>query len=117
MLTWLVPSIVALFAVAWAMYEYSYPRVKCNLAVHVDNCEIKDHLVWGVAGSDYDGSFFSHEEREDIVGKVIEVTSTGNTAVKGLLVHIRLKYPIKHWTIHTDEQYDDPYGLPDDFNV
>jgi len=117
MLAWLVPSIAALFGIGWAMFEHFHPRLKCDISVKVQDCKINDKIVWGFAGSDIDGNFVSHEVRDDFVGKVIEVASTGNTAVKGLLVHVRLKYPIRHWCIHTDEQYAEPYGLPDDFNV
>ena len=118
MLSWLIPSIIGSAALAWAIIQHFHPRILCRLHYIVTDVSLDHHLTFGmVCGGGVDGGHHEMEIHDDLVGKCIEIRSIGNVSAKGILVHIRLKYPVSYWKIETDESHGEPYGTTGEFNL
>lgn len=110
MLSWLIPSVIALAALGWAIYQYSHPRTKCMLHYTIENVNNQClRRVVGMTEPDSEGKCRNKYEETPLLGKVIELRSLGNVAANGILINVRFNYPIKHWNVDTYEAYDEPY--------
>ena len=89
----------------------------CKLQYTIKDITKDNHLVIGIAGANDNGETISYEKHADLVGKVIEMHSLGNLAARGILVHLRLKYPVTYSKICTDEAHGKPYGESSEFNL
>lgn len=117
MLSWLIPSIVALGALAWGVYQHFRPRILCKLKYMIDDISKDHYLTFGMASASHEGEVVELTRYADLEGKRIEVRSMGNIAARGILIHIQLRYPIAYWKIETDEHHGEPYGQTGEFNV
>ena len=111
---------IAILTLAWAVYQHFHPRILCKVHYQIGDVQEDNHpakLTIGDLKGVYDGSSVSPQRYVNLVGKVIEIRSVGNIAARGILVHIKLKYPIYSWKIETDEKSGKPYGEDGEFNI
>lgn len=110
MLSWLAPTIVAVIALAWGVYQHYHPRVLCELTYAISDTYLDDFPLELVPTGVDGAGIKTHEIRGRIVGKVIRLHSTGNTAALGVLLHMRMRHPIAHFSVHTDEEWKSHVG-------
>ncbi len=119
MLAWLIPSVFAGGALFWAIFQHYNPRKLCRLhymLTSISEDKVPMPLTIADAAGIYDGTGRVNQRYIDLIGKVVEIRSTGNTAAEGILVHMRMKCPIYNVRIETDETFNKPEPAGNEIN-
>ena len=113
MLSWLIPSSIAVLAMLLNGYQYFHPRILCKVRYLIKD-QRRENVPCPISLADCvdvtDHSIEVHQRFVNLVGKIIEVKSLGNVAARGILVHVKLKHRIYEWEVAKDEQTSLPYG-------
>lgn len=98
---------------AFAVYQHFHPRILSKLYYRIEDIKEDNHpipLSICDVGDLYGGSGRVNQRHINLIGKAIKLKSSGNIAARGILIHVRLKYPIYRCHVATDEHHGEPYG-------